>query len=280
MNATNLPPSTIEPVFIELNGRRLFTLRFAPTGPVRGAMLYLPPFAEEMNRCRSHVAAQARALAAAGHVVWLLDPFGCGESEGDIIDANWDIWVDDAIAALACLAAESGHRPALWSVRLGALLAIDVAQRAPQAVGDLLLWQPVADGKLFLTQYLRLRVASQMVNDGQPETTENLRGRLAAGEIIEVAGYPLAGSLAADIEARKLATMAPGTGRRIVWLEVVGKPEQALTAASRKAVAALEQAGANVAARTAVSPPIWQLHERADAPGLLSTSLDAWEASA
>ena len=252
----------------------------APTGPSRGALLYLPPFAEEMNRCRSHVAAQARAMASAGHVVWLLDPYGCGESEGEIIDANWEIWVEDAIAALARLAGKSGHRPALWSIRLGALLAVEVASREPEAVGDLLLWQPVADGKLFLTQYLRLRVASQMVNDGKPETTGDLRQRLAEGEIIEVAGYPLTGDLAADIESRRLAAMTSGAGRRIVWLEVVGKPEQDLAPASRKAIAALEQAGVNVATRTTVSQMIWQLHERADAPELQRASLEAWEASA
>ena len=55
-------PFVTLPGFVEVAGRRLFTLEFIPGGACRGAVLYLPPFAEEMNRLRSHVAAQARAL--------------------------------------------------------------------------------------------------------------------------------------------------------------------------------------------------------------------------
>ena len=56
--------STSHPQFLTLNGRRLFALRIEPVGPCRGSVLYLPPFAEEMNRCRSHVAAQPMSRRA------------------------------------------------------------------------------------------------------------------------------------------------------------------------------------------------------------------------
>ena len=49
------------PVFLPLNGRRLFGLQIVPVGrPCTGALLYLPPLNEEMNRCRAHVVLQAR----------------------------------------------------------------------------------------------------------------------------------------------------------------------------------------------------------------------------
>ncbi len=35
------------------------------SGPARGGLVYLPPFAEEMNRARRMAALQARRLAAA-----------------------------------------------------------------------------------------------------------------------------------------------------------------------------------------------------------------------
>jgi hypothetical protein len=75
----------MHPAFIDGSGGRLFTLYFAPDAAVsaRGGLLFIPPFAEELNRSRHMVVKTARALAAAGWGVLLLDLFGTGDSEGD-----------------------------------------------------------------------------------------------------------------------------------------------------------------------------------------------------
>ena len=269
--------STARPLFLQLNGRRLFGLQIVPTGASTGAMLYLPPFVEEMNRCRSHVVLQARSLAAAGWHCLLLDPYGTGESDGQTTDGRWAHWLADAEAAVGWLAQQTGHAPALWGLRTGALLAAELASgllaRNPDALRGLLLWQPVLDGKLFLTRYLRLRIASQMVHDGNRETTDGIRARLSAGEEVEVAGYPLTGHLADALATRRMADL-PGLERLpIAWLEVVAKPEQPLAPPSRKLVDGLLAAGGQVLARTAVGPMVWQLSDREDAPALQAASL-------
>lgn len=267
-------PSTARPQFLELNGRRLFTMQILPTGPVRASALYLPPFAEEMNRCRASMAAHARALAARGWHVMQLDAYGTGESTGRIEEGDWALWRADAQAAAQWLAAQSGHVPMLWGIRTGALLAADaVAQGLPQ-VERLLLQQPVLDGKLFINQHLRLRIASQLVHDTARETTEGIRQRLAAGEDIEIAGYPLSGRLADGLSARRLADWAGALApRRIDWLEIVANAEQSLALPSQKLVEALRQAGASVNTATVACPMIWQLQEPADASALLQASL-------
>jgi exosortase A-associated hydrolase 2 len=276
--AALMPPATerhsrAHPLFLELNGRRLFGLQIVPTGACTAALLYLPPFVEEMNRCRSHVVLQARALAARGCHCLLLDPHGTGESEGQITEADWDHWRADAEAAGHWLRQQTGQPLTVWGIRTGALLAAEMADRPSAEVARLLFWQPVLDGTLFLNQYLRLRIASQLLRDGDRETTDSLRTRLSAGEDIEVAGYPLTGRLADSLASRRMADFNGLARCRIDWIEVVAKPEQSLSLPSRKQVEALTAAGARVATATVACPMIWQLQERGEAQELQAASL-------
>lgn len=262
------------PTFIEVNGRRLFAMQFVPTGPTRAAVLYLPSFDEEMNRCRTAAAEQARALAARGWHCMLLDHYGTGESTGQSHEASWDLWRADAQAAAGWLAQHSGHTPMLWGIRTGALMALDAAAHGLPVVQHLLLWQPVLDGGVFINQHLRLRIASQLVHDTERETTDAIRKRLSAGEDIEIAGYLLSGAMADSLSRRRVADwQATLATRRIDWIEVVAKAEQPLALPSRKLIDGLTQAGATVNATTVACPMIWQMHERIDAPALLSTTL-------
>ena len=265
--------STVQPLFLELNGRRLFALQMLPTGPCTGAVLCLPAYAEEMNRCRSHVAEQARALAATGLRCLLLDPYGTGESEGLSTEADWAIWRDDAVAAAQWLAAQSGQTVALWGIRTGALLAAEVATCGQVAVSRLLFWQPVLDGKQFLNQYLRLRIASQMVHGTDRETTATILQRLAAGEDIEIAGYPLPGRLAGGISTRRMSDMPGLSQQRISWIDVVSQADQALPPASQRLVDSLVSAGGRVAATTVAGPMFWQLAGNHAAPELQRATL-------
>ncbi len=267
------------PRFLHLNGRRLFTLEFAPaTQPARQALLYIPPFAEEMNRCRSHVAGTARALASQGVQVLTLDPWGTGESEGDGSEPGWDDWLDDVEAAFDWLARHSGSTPGLWGLRTGALLAGQLSERLVSAQqtmpARLLLWQPVLDGKLFLNQHIRLRLASQMVHDGDRETSERIRARLDAGEVIEVAGYPLTGRMAAGLASARMPAAQDLARVPVRWLEVVAKPGQDAGQPARKLSESVQALGGDLVMQVVASPFIWQTFDREHAPELRSATLE------
>jgi len=257
------------PQFLTSGGRRLFGLCWQPATAAKGTLLYLPPMAEEMNRCRSHVAGTARAAAAQGWRCLLLDPYATGESEGDSEAADWTHWVDDTVALLGQLAAQQGP-VVLWGARTGALLAAEAACRAPQHVRQLLFWQPVLDGALFLNQTLRLRIASQMLQDGAKETTDSLRRRLADGETLEVAGYPLPGRLAMALDSRKMSTLREGLRVPVSWLEVMSGAGGAAAPASRKLI---DTWPAPVDLHTVACPMVWQVHDREDAPALVEGTL-------
>lgn len=266
-------PVQLLPRFHAVNGRRLFGLTWQPEGQAKGTVLYLPPMAEEMNRCRSHVADTARALAARGLRCLLLDPYATGESEGDSDEADWNTWVADTVTLTRQLAA--AHGPVvLWGARTGALLAAEAAREAPEQVQRLLFWQPVLDGALFLNQTLRLRIASQMVHDGAKETTASLRRQLADGQTLEVAGYPLPGRLAMTLDERKMAALSEGMTVPVSWLEVVPTAGSAPSPASRKAIDAWP---VPVALRTVACPMVWQVHGREEAPELVDATMQLLE---
>lgn len=268
--------STARAEFFEAHGRQLFGLHIAPTGKTVASAVYVPPFAEEMNRCRSHAAAQARALAAAGVHCLLFDLYGTGESAGGFDEADWAIWRDDVAAAASHVLDCTGHVPTLWGARTGALLAAEAIALLADPKPRLQLWQPVLDGKQFLTQYLRLRIASQLVSETERETSDQIRSRLERGEVLEVAGYPLTRAMADGLAGSRMSSARLPPSTRVGWVEIVARPNQPISMPSRRQIEEWTSNGIQVADETVACPMIWQLHERAEAPELLASTLRVW----
>src|SRR5438477_12928924 len=115
----------VTPLYLEGGRRRLFGIYHAPQKgyPRPHSFIYVPPFAEEMNLARRMAALQARALAAAGTGVLLLDLFGTGDSDGDFCDASWELWMEDILVAADWLEGQGPTQIGLWGLRMGGLLA-------------------------------------------------------------------------------------------------------------------------------------------------------------
>ena len=126
MNSTATGPLPLLPFFLPASGgQRYCLLHLPPPGQAsRGGIVYLHPFAEELNKSRHVAAAQARAFAAAGYSVLQIDLYGCGDSSGDFAEARWAIWHNDLHLACAWLAQRVDGPLTLWGLRLGALLAL------------------------------------------------------------------------------------------------------------------------------------------------------------
>ena len=240
-------------------------------------MLYLHPFAEEMNRARRMAALQARALAAAGHGVLLLDLSGCGESTGDFADAGWERWVEDAEHAIDWLANRGGGPVTLWGLRLGATLAAQVAHQHADLVARLVLWQPVSSGKTMLTRFLRIRVAAAMTGGGQAETTKVLRQALADGSRIEVAGYELTPELTGAIDGVDLLRLVPPRALPVHWLEVVPGTQDAVSPGSQRIIESWRDEGSAAAVDTVTGEPFWSIQETTVVPELIARTTRLFE---
>jgi len=239
----------------------------------RGSVLYVHPFAEEMNKCRRMAALAARALARAGWAVLQLDLLGCGDSTGRFGDASWRDWLSDVKAGWTHLRDRFGGAPWLWGARAGALLACEAAADIGDARAAL-LWQPVVSGRQHLTQFLRLKLAREalgVARDG--EAMQVMRARLELGQPLEISGYELSPALARGLEAAELSV--PRQIARIAYLEVSSAAPPSLAPASLARVADLKERGVRVDTRAVAGIAFWQTVEIEECDGLVAATAQA-----
>ena len=146
----------------------------------------------------------AHRLAQSGHSCLIVDLHGTGDSEGNFGAGRWDIWLDDIGRAVAWLLAHQVGAINLLGIRLGACLAARVAAVSGPEISRLIMWQPVIRANVFMTQFLRLKMVSDLVDSDSQITTKQLRESSQAGETIEVAGYKIAPDLLTSIDAINL----------------------------------------------------------------------------
>ena len=267
-----------------------------PNLACRGGFVYAPPFADEMNRARRMASLQARALADAGFGVVLIDLFGCGDSAGESGEAGWAIWKADLQLARQWLQMQLRRPIGLWGLRLGALLALNVAHdmaqnrvqnrvqnRAQDGSGDipqLILWNPVLEGKAFMTQFLRLRLAGDMrshamrtenMRDAKSMSTQDLRVLMQAGQIVEVAGYDIGPLLGPVIDTLQASALLPAA-KAIDWLEIVRSEETSLPASQTTLIAQWQQAQIAATQHKIIGAPFWSTPETTISESLIEMS--------
>lgn len=261
-----------------------FCLHYPAMGDTsRGLVVCIHPFAEEMNKSRRMAALQARALASAGYSVLQIDLLGCGDSSGDFGDATWQDWVNDVVAGAQWLrnrASPAGTVQSeaplwLWGLRAGCLIAAQAARTLDEPC-HFLFWQPPSAGKTLLQQFLRLRVAGDMLGGQSKGVMDSMRQELAAGRSVEVAGYMLAPGLTTGLESAELSPpVSAGTTRRLEWFEVSTREDATLSPVSAKSLGQWQAAGFRVGSHIAHGPAFWQTTEIEDAPALIEATIAA-----
>lgn len=260
-------------------GYRYCLLRAPSAGiPLRGAIVVAAPLAEELNRSRRMIALGAERLAGEGFAVLEIDYRGCGDSSDDFGDARWDDWIDDLARGLEWVSTRY-HAPAwLWAVRGGALLAASVIDRL-EAAPSLLLWQPVTSGRQHLTQWLRLKIAADMLGESAGRaSTAQIRAVLDAGEQVEIAGYTIHPALASGLDGAKLAPSGRGPAR-VVALETGAGDDPSLSPALAVCADAWRASGARVETRAMAGAAFWQTAEIAVVPALVDETVAAMRAN-
>jgi len=261
----------IEPFFLDGKQNSLFCIHLYLAGVTcKGSILYLHPFAEEMHKSRCMAALQARHFAQAGYAVLQVDLTGCGDSSGDFADATWQAWLNDARRAHDWLSSRHAAPVSLWGLRIGASLAVELASTLPD-IEQLLLWQPVVNGEQYLNQFLRIKLASEMLSQGQAQNgTKQLRALLKTGNSIEVGGYGLNSTMADDLERLKLADMPPPC--EVLWLELGLEASDIPSPANQRIVEGWRTAGVKVQTRTLAGDPFWLTQEITECPALIAAT--------
>lgn len=205
----------------------------------RPVVVILPPFAEEMNRCRRLLSLTQSALAQLGTCSINMDYFGTGDSAGEFSDARLAHWEGDVRDACALAKAAGAQSITLAGFRFGALLASQVAPSIPD-IKDVFAIAPQDSFQRAIRQFIRIAATTQ---DASATSSPGLRApgstkRLESGETLEIGGYQLSAALYNDF------TSAPSTSKTSANMTVlfVGsgtKPHQSPSATERRQLASL-----------------------------------------
>jgi uncharacterized protein len=259
--------------FLQLDGRgqRLVLHHLPMADAARGVIVYVHPFAEEMNKSRRMAMLQSRAFARAGYAVLQIDLLGCGDSSGDFGDATWEDWVEDVLVAARWLRERYEAPLLLWGLRAGCLVAADAGRRLEEPI-DFVFWQPVTAGKSVLQQLMRVKAAAEMQGGSAAAALDGMRAQLAAGDAVEVAGYRVGAALAQGLERATLA-LPERSGNRVTWLELSTREDAVLLPASAALIERWRRAAHCVNAKVVSGPSFWQTTEIEDAPALIAQTL-------
>lgn len=275
----NLPGTyPAEPFFLETDLGKRFCIYHPPSSIKNGhgTFLYIHPFGEEMNKTRRMAALQARAFSQAGLGVLRVDLFGCGDSDGEMVEARWDIWKRDIFFFISWL---KNNTPSvyinLWGLRLGALLTLDCVRDMddPAQVQNIILWQPVLNGHSFLTQFLRLHLANKLFSDDEQnnQNVRDLRRLLAAGQTLEVAGYELAPELTAAIDHLRMEDMIVSTGH-VYWFDIVAGTNLPASPAKIKLMEKWKKESDNLDTYAISGLSFWATQEITECPQLIAAT--------
>ena len=203
----------------------------------------------------------ARRIAGRGTGVLLVDLCGTGESWGDFAQARYETWLSDLAACREWIQSRNARLTMVVGLRLGALLAADFAQSSP-SISKIILWQPVISGEVFLSQFLRLRVAANLMTEkAGTETVTTLRQSLQSEHSLEVAGYELAYDLTRSIDQLRLGNMSPPAGTSVHWLQLSATGDPQLNPPSAKCIEELQSSGATAENRFIHGEAFWSAAE-------------------
>jgi exosortase A-associated hydrolase 2 len=260
------------------SGHKLLGFLHRPRGKGNGCgVLYCHPFAEERNLGQAVAVRTARMLAEAGFAVMRFDFSGCGDSEGLLEDAAAEDWLAEiGTAAKALRERGPADRIGLWGLRAGANLAA-MHGRSGADIRFALLWQPVPDLKLHITQFLRQKLASGLTAQGQEKTSvASLVESLKAGQKVEVMGYPISFKLYQSLVAADSALRAGDLPFPVHIVSISEAPEAPI--AVRKLAEGIPAAPGGSSLLHIQDIPFWDRYWRSECADLSRSSV-AWIAA-
>jgi len=253
---------------------RLFALHSAPRRNVRGALLFVHPFAEEMNRARRMVALAVQRFVDDGWAVLQVDLAGCGDSSGTLESTSWEDWLGNVDVAATWLQERYPVPLMLWGLRAGCLILSEWLGRN-KGGHPVLYWHPVSSGRQHMSHFLRMKVAGEVPEGLDARAVlQGMRSRLDLGGSVEVAGYTVSASLVKGLEQSMLDFPA-AYGGRVCVLEVNSSTRCELSPILASFVNRWRQGGVIVESGVATGPAFWLTQEVTLAPDLIELSREA-----
>lgn len=201
------------------------------------AVLVCPPFGQEGVRFHRLQRVLADRLSNRGVAVLRFDYYGSGESAGDDEAADLESWQGDILLAHEELRRRSRAARVSWlGARLGATTAISASRRAEPAPHRLLLWDPVLDGRAYLTDLAATH--SRVLAEMQHRSTSAVPPPIAD----ELLGFGIGPAMLAQIAELRPAGLSLPSAACVSLLGSPAEPELAAVAARWAGLGAITEA--------------------------------------
>lgn len=199
--------------FLESGAYDLLVTLHLPVGhqDIRGWVVLLPPFGEELNICRGMITRTAVRLATNGYAVVIPDLAATGDSTGSLEEIRLSQWQADMRRTIVWVSKQADAPITLWGIRFGGLLLNLLEGEDFALVTNIVLWQAIASGRQFWRQLTREGVASDTGFSRKPDS---------AGGIFELAGYRVHREFAEELQSQVLSLKAPMPNVKLWFLEL------------------------------------------------------------
>jgi pimeloyl-ACP methyl ester carboxylesterase len=192
----------------------LFGCYHAPSAEVTRstAVVLCNPLGAEYIRVHRAYQQLAGRLARAGFPTLRFDFFGCGDSEGEVEEGNFEQWLKDISVAVAEVKARSGvQQVSLTGLRLGGSLATLAA--AQNNISSLALWDPILNGRDYL---------QELSGDHQKVIWRFLvqpRNYKLGSRPVELLGFPFSETLVDELEKLDLLALSEKPAQNLLIVE-------------------------------------------------------------
>jgi exosortase A-associated hydrolase 2 len=265
---------TMESTFITLADRKIYLRSMLSATQSKTATVLLSPFAEEMNKSRHFSRQLMSALLQHNQDSFLADPWGTGDSEADLDQTSAKFWQQDLVLLIEQLKHRGYQKVNILAPRFGVLQLFDLLAtiELPLPLHKIVLWQPYLQTSTFLQQFFRLKIAEQMAS-GNKTSQKDIEQQLAAGSVVEVAGYPITQSLVSSIQALQDISTLPAIYQQtsLLWLETSMMPN--ISPVSEKGMAQLSQYFA-AEFQQLQGPAWWNATELVQNPELITRTVE------
>ncbi|MEQ1685706.1 MAG: alpha/beta hydrolase [Burkholderiaceae bacterium] len=184
--------------------------------PRQARYLLCRPLGQEAVRTAAVFRVLSDRLARDGSESLRFDFHGTGDSPGEEVDQSLEGWVDDALAAHAELSESQETRVNWFGMGLGGTLALRAALRAKSPPANLVLWEPVLDGKTYAQELLDAHRAELAREFGEPWDRLIRTGKVVDPVLPgDVLGFHFGQRLADELQQLHEVSVAPALRRGI-----------------------------------------------------------------
>ncbi len=188
--------------FFGSDKHQLYAMLYEPEKKLNLSETYiiLHPFAEEKKSSQIVLVDLARKISTEGNHVMLFDFFGCGDSEGDLPEANISIWLDDLRLAVELMKEKvNAKRINLIGLRLGAFIGALYAKEHND-ISKLVLIEPVINPAKDLNRSLRGKLMKELCTDGKVSSKRaDLLSQLENNVSIDFSGHEISSFFYKDV---------------------------------------------------------------------------------